>query len=105
MNESVLSFKDKYFATQEMSKYGIYIPHNIMNYSEFINTNNTKFIKRKRISCCSRGITIFDRTEITENYSFFSNEYITQEFINGTLYTVDVFVIKWKPCSIIPRKK
>ena len=100
------TFKDKYFATQEMSKYGIYVPHNIMNYSEFINTNNTKFIKRKRISCYSRGITIFDRAEITENYSFFSNEYITQEFVNGTLYTIDVFCDKsGTPCSIIPRKE
>ena len=100
------TFRDKYFATQEISKYGIYTPHNIMNYNKFINTNSTKLIRRKRISCCSRGITIFDRTQITKNYRFFSDEFITQEFINGTLYTVDVFCDKnGIPHSIIPRKE
>lgn len=98
-------FKDKYLATQKISEYGIYVPYNIMNYNEFLHTNSTKLIKRKRISCCSRGITVFDRNEINENYIFFSNEYITQEFINGALYTVDVFCDKnGHPRSIIPRR-
>lgn len=99
------TFKDKYYATQEMNELGIYVPRNIMNYSEFINSNSAKIIKRKRNSCCSRGITIYDRKEVTQNYIFFSDEYMTQEFINGTLYTVDVFCDKsGSPCSIIPRR-
>ena len=73
-------FKDKYFATKEIGKLGIYIPHNIMTFNEFMDSNSHQFIRRKRISCCSRGITIFDKSEITSKYVFFSDEYMTQEF-------------------------
>lgn len=99
-------FKDKYFATKEIGKLGIYIPHNIITFNEFMDSNSHQFIRRKRISCCSRGITIFDKSEITSKYVFFSDEYMTQEFIQGIFYTVDVFCDKnGTPCSIIPRKQ
>lgn len=98
-------FKDKHFATQELATKKIAVPKTIMNQNDFLNSVNKKFIKRKRISCCSRGITVFKRSEITNEYIFYTDEYITQEFIEGELYTVDVFCDKkGVPCSIIPRR-
>lgn len=98
-------FKDKYFATQELNRKGILVPKNIMNYNEFLNSDSKKFIKRKRVSCCSRGITIFNKSEITKDFMFYSDEYITQEFICGKMYNVDVFCDKQgTPYSIIPRR-
>lgn len=99
-------FKDKHFSTQIISEYGCYVPKTIMNYNEFKQSNSKKIIKRKRVSCCSRGISVLDRNEVTEDYIFYSKDYITQEFIEGTLYTVDVFCDKTgKPRSIIPRRE
>lgn len=99
-------FKDKHLATQIIAKNGCYVPKTIEDYNDFKQSNSSKIIKRKRISCCSRGISVFDRCNITENYIFFSKDYITQEFIEGTLYTVDVFCDKiGRPRSIIPRRE
>lgn len=98
-------FKDKYFATQELSKRGISIPSNIMNYEQFIKSSSEKIIKRKRVSCSSRGITIYSKSDITRDFNFFSDEYMTQEFLSGKMYTVDVFCDKKGiPASIIPRR-
>ena len=98
-------FRDKYYATQEINKKGISVPKNIMNYNEFLLSNSNTFIKRKRVSCSSRGITILDRHEILENYEFYSTEYITQEFVRGKMYTIDVLCDKeGSPHLIIPRR-
>lgn len=98
-------FKDKYVATEEIKTYGISTPKSISHYRELEFTKIKKLIKRDKVSCCSRGITILERKNITENYKFFSKDYFTQEFIEGDLYTVDVFCDKnGIPCSIIPRK-
>lgn len=98
-------FKDKFFATQELKSKGIAVPQNIMNYCDFSKSNSDKYIKRKRVSCSSRGITIYSKHEITSAYTFFNDEYITQEYVNGKMYTVDVFCDKRGiPHSIIPRR-
>lgn len=98
-------FKDKHMATEAISRMGISVPNTIIDYKHFLESNSTTFIKRKRISCCSRGIKVFERTEIDKNYNFYSQEYITQEFISGYMYDVDVFCDKdGIPHLIIPRK-
>lgn len=97
-------FNDKHFATQELNQKGITVPNTIMNANDFSYSKSTKIIKRKRVSSCSRGISIFSRYDLPTNYSFYSDEHITQEFIDGTMYTVDVFCdCKGNPHSIIPR--
>lgn len=99
------TFRDKQFATTEIETYGISTPKSIINYSEFQATKIKKIIRRDKISCCSRGITILDRNDITKHFKFHSKDYFSQEFIDGDLYTVDVFCDKnGIPCSIIPRK-
>lgn len=98
-------FKDKHIATETMSRMGISVPNTIIDYNHFLESNSKSFIRRKRVSCCSRGITIWERTEINENYIFYSQEYITQEYIPGYMYDVDVFCDKnGTPHLIIPRK-
>lgn len=84
-------FRDKYTATIEIEKMGIQVPKTIMCLEEFSASQQKKFIQRKRISCSSRGIKIFQKHEIDKNYCFFHANYITQEFIDGYSYTVDVF--------------
>ena len=98
--------KDKHLATEEMRKNGISVPNTILDYKHFIQSKSPTFIRRKRISCCSRGISVLDRTDIKKNYDFYSQEYITQEYIHGCMYTVDVFCGKdGTPHLIIPRKE
>lgn len=97
-------FKDKHFATEELKQKGIEVPTTIMNAYDFSLSKSSKIIKRKRVSSCSRGISIFDRVDLPKGYSFFTDEYITQEFINGKMYTIDVFCDReGSPHSIIPR--
>lgn len=98
-------FKDKHLATQELMRKGIPVPKTIMNYNDFLVSDSSKYIKRKRVSCCSRGISVFGRNEISEKQKFFSDDYITQEFLQGNMYTIDMFCDKnGNPLSIIPRK-
>lgn len=98
-------FKDKHSATQELKQKGIAVPKTIINAKEFSYSKSKKIIKRKRVSSCSRGISIFNRSDLPKGYSFFSDEYITQEFIEGKMYTIDVFCdCQGRPHSIIPRQ-
>lgn len=64
------TFKDKHIATQKIKELGINMPKCIMNYNDFNNSNSKKFITRKRISCCSRGISILNKCEINNKYIF-----------------------------------
>lgn len=97
-------FKDKHNANIDIEKRGVLIPKTIMNLCEFEESTKNMFIYRKRVSCCSRGIKIFERNEKNNKYIFFSDGHITQEFINGEMYTVDVLCDKYgKLCLAIPR--
>lgn len=98
-------FRDKYIANNEISNINVTIPKTISSYNEFKDSKKDTFIWRKRESSCSRGIKIFDREQINSNYIFFSNNHITQEFVNGDMYTVDVLCDKHGEIHlIIPRK-
>lgn len=98
-------FNDKHLANLSLKSKNILIPKYIFNLDEFEKSNREKFICRKRISCCSRGIKVFKKNEVDNNFIFFNNEHITQEFINGKLYTVDVLCDKkGKATLIIPRQ-
>ena len=97
-------FKDKHSATQELMQKGFYVPNTIVNFDDFSRSKSPKIIKRKRVSSCSRGISIYNRSDLADDFTFFSDEYITQEFIVGKMYTIDVFCdCQGKPHSIIPR--
>lgn len=104
--ESIFNlFKDKHLANLDVQEKSILTPKTIMGRTDFDNSIKNKFIMRKRVSCCSRGIKIFDRRDIPSNYDSFTNDYITQEFISGSVYTVDVFCDKLGNARImIPRK-
>lgn len=98
-------FKDKHLATQALMQKGIPVPKTIMNYKEFLQSDSSRYIKRKRVSCCSRGISIFNKNELSEKEDFFSDDYIMQEFLHGKMYTVDMFCDKnGTPHSIVPRR-
>lgn len=98
-------FKDKHFATIEMMKEDVIVPKTIYDMFEFNNSSCNRFIQRERISCCSRGIKIFDRNDVDSNYIFYNDKYITQEFVDGKMYTVDVICDKkGNPKAIIPRQ-
>lgn len=84
-------FNDKHLANISISKNGIPIPHTINTRADFEESNSSTFIYRERVSCCSRGIRILKRSEIDDKYIFYSSKHITQEFIEGKEYTVDVF--------------
>lgn len=97
-------FKDKHIATEELKKKGIDVPKTIISPNDFFDSKSAKIIKRKRVSSCSRGILVLNRSDLPKKYSFFSDEYITQEYIEGKMYTIDVFCDRHgKPHSIIPR--
>lgn len=98
-------FRDKHLATIEMMKEKVIVPKTIYNKIEFNESSCNKFIQRERISCCSRGIKIFDRINVDSKYIFYTDKYITQEFIDGQMYTVDVICDKiGNPRAIIPRQ-
>lgn len=98
-------FKDKHSANLKMKELNIPIPKYIYSYQDVQNSSHNLFIKRKRVSCCSRGIEIINKEKIQSNFKFFSNQYLTQEFIQGKIYTVDVFCDKsGNPLLIIPRQ-
>lgn len=97
-------FKDKHSATEELKQKGIDVPKTIITANDFSHSKSSKVIKRKRVSSCSRGISILNKSDLPKDYSFFSDEYITQEFIEGKMYTVDIFCdCQGRPHSIIPR--
>lgn len=104
--ESIFTlFRDKHLANEDVKSNSILIPETILNTGEFEISNNDKFIYRKRVSCCSRGIHVFNREEIPLNFTFFSKDYITQGFISGKEYTVDIFCdYEGVPHLIIPRQ-
>lgn len=98
-------FKDKHLANLDVKEKSILTPTTIISKTDFDNSIENKFIKRKRVSCCSRGIKIFDRVDLPSNYEFFTEEYITQEFVSGKIYTVDVLCDKSGNAKImVPRK-
>lgn len=98
-------FKDKHLANLDVKEKSILTPTTIISKTDFDNSIENKFIKRKRVSCCSRGIKIFDRIDFPSNYEFFTEEYITQEFVSGRIYTVDVLCDKSGNAKImVPRK-
>lgn len=98
-------FRDKHLANLSLKSKNILIPKYIMDFEDFNKSKSKKFILRERVSCCSRGIKIFTKNEINNNYIFFNDEHITQEFIDGNLYTVDVLCDKnGKVSLIIPRR-
>lgn len=98
-------FRDKHLANLDVASKGIIIPKTIMNKEDFSYSQENTFIYRKRVSCSSRGIKILDRSSIPSEFSFFSEDYIIQEFISGENYTVDVLCDKDGIIRIlVPRK-
>lgn len=98
-------FRDKYNATMDLQAKGFAVPRSIMSFAEFEKSEKDVFIYRKRVACCSRGIRIFNRNEISHDYNFFSEAHITQEFLKGKMYTVDVLCDKYGKISMaIPRR-
>lgn len=83
-------FRDKHLANLDVESQSFLTPKTIMNRKDFIESKQFTFIHRKRVSCCSRGIKILERSSISHEFKFFSDDYITQEFISGNNYTVDV---------------
>lgn len=103
-SELIKLFNDKYDSNSFMKTLGLIIPNTIMNNKDFQQSSSDNFIQRKRISCSSRGIKYFGRDEFNENSIFYSSDYITQECINGDMYTIDVLCDSLgKPKMIIPR--
>ena len=104
--ESIFNlFKDKHLANLDVTEKSILTPTTIISKTDFDNSTENKFIRRKRVSCCSRGIKIFDRVDLPTNYKFFTEEYITQEFVSGKIYTVDVLCDKLgNPKIMVPRE-
>ncbi len=97
-------FKDKHLANVELSSKKFLIPKSLYNLEEFHNSKRKKYISRKRISCCSRGIKIFDKNDIPDDFKFYNEQYITQEYLVGEEYTVDILCNKKGiPHLIIPR--
>lgn len=105
-DESIFNlFKDKHLANLNVTEKSILTPTTIISKTDFDKSKENKFIKRKRVSCCSRGIKIFDRVNLPSNYKFFTEEYITQEFVLGKNYTVDVLCDKLGNIKImVPRE-
>ena len=98
-------FQDKHRANLSLQSNGIEIPKTLYNYQDCCESTAKKIIYRKRISCCSRGIEVMNKCAINRRYSFFSDHHITQEYINGELYTVDMLCDKQGiPHLIIPRR-
>ena len=98
-------FRDKHLANLDVKSQSILIPKTIINSTDFIESNQSTFICRKRVSCSSRGIKILDRSLIPPDFKFFTDDYITQEFISGCAYTVDVFCDKKGVIRIsVPRR-
>lgn len=103
-SELINLFNDKHRSNLSMKNMGLTIPKTIMNNKDFQRSLNNKFIQRKRVSCSSRGIKYFTRSEINETYTFYSSDYITQEYIDGDMYNIDVLCDGFgKPKLIIPR--
>ena len=99
-------FKDKHRANLSVQNNGIEIPKTLYGYQEFCESKTEKIIFRQRISCCSRGIEVMNKHEVNRCYSFFSDHHITQEYITGEFYTIDMFCDKQGiPHLIIPRRK
>ncbi len=95
-------FRDKMLANHQIKKLGISVPETIYNMQEL--KKYKKIIRRKNNSCCSRGISIFNSSEINADYDFLSKDYFTQEFISGREYVVDVLCDKnGVPIFFIPR--
>lgn len=98
-------FKDKHLANRDVEQIGLIVPNTILSHSDFVDSCEQIFIQRKRVSCSSRGIKILKRDEINSKYDFYNENYITQEFISGEMYTVDVICDKsGHPCIIVPRQ-
>ena len=98
--KTVVLFKDKLIATQELMKNGIKVPRICDNMF-----NEKKVIFRKRNSVNSLGIYIVDleKAEYIENH--FHPDYFAQPYIEGDTVIVDVFSDKdGVPKLIIPRK-
>lgn len=87
-------FNDKHLANIQIRRQAVNVPNTIMNYNELELSTKELFIYRKRVSSCSRGIKVLGRREIADDYVFFSDEHITQEFLEGDTYTVDVLCDK-----------
>ncbi len=95
-------FKDKTLANHQIKKLGIDVPETICNINDL--KKHKKIIRRKNNSCCSRGISIFNSSEINADYDFLSKVFFTQEFIAGREYVVDVLCDKnGLPIFFIPR--
>lgn len=95
-------FRDKYKATVALQSLGIKTPEII---TELENMKmHEKFIRRKRVSCGSRGITIYNKKNFPIHEPLICEEYLTQPFVEGEEYTVDVFCDKnGCPIIIFPR--
>ena len=95
-------FQDKYLATTAINHLGVKTPKILFKASECENINY--FIRRKRVSCASRGIKMYRQNELSFNEPLFCEDYITQPVIAGDEYTVDVFCDKnGRPIMIMPR--
>ena len=95
-------FQDKYLATTAIDSLGVKTPKILFQTSECEDYNS--FIRRKRISCSSRGITIYSKNKLPLEEPLFCDECITQPVIQGDEYTVDMFCDKeGNPIMILPR--
>lgn len=102
--ELIELFNDKHDTNIVMRDIGLTIPKTIITKEDFQQSYSDKFIQRKRVSCCSRGIRYFDRMQLDEHYIFYNNDYITQEYISGDMYTIDVLCdSSGIPKMIVPR--
>ena len=104
--EIINMFCDKKCANDNISSLNIDIPKYILTNADLQNIANGKIITRKRVSCASLGIKIYDTSNI-QDISLLSNaNNIIQEYINGTEYCVDVFCDNsGTPKLIVPRKR
>lgn len=95
-------FRDKYHATLAVESLGIKTPK-ILTQSNDIKVYE-KLIRRKRVSCGSRGITVYNQKEFPIHEPLLCDEYLTQPYIEGDEYTVDVFCDEQgSPIIIFPR--
>lgn len=95
-------FRDKYHATLAVESLGIKTPKMLTDLNDI--KMYEKFIRRKRVSCSSRGITVYNQKDFPIQEPLLCDEYLTQPYIEGDEYTVDVFCDKLgSPIIIFPR--
>ena len=83
-------FQDKHRANLSLQSNGIEIPKTLYNYQDCCESTAEKSYTGKGFLAAVVELKCMNKCAINRRYSFFSDHHITQEYINGELYTVDM---------------